>query len=133
MAGIQRVTRQLAKILWVLLDARLSSNDPQKRRRHGYQLMELTGLSGPSVYRNLDRLEDMDLVTAWWERVTDDQARPRRRYYVLNDNGIAAAHEAVRRYPEVREELRRIHLRLKPNPELGTQFAGPPGFAEHLP
>jgi DNA-binding PadR family transcriptional regulator len=133
MAGIQRITRQLAKILWVLLDARLSSDDQEKRRRHGYQLMELTGLSGPSVYRNLDRLEDIALVTTWWEPVSDDHGRPRRRYYVLNDNGIAAAHEAVRRYPEVREELRRIHLRLKPNPELGTQIVGPLSFAEQFP
>jgi DNA-binding PadR family transcriptional regulator len=133
MAGIQRITRQLAKLLWVLLDARLSSDDPEKRKRHGYRLMELTGLSGPSVYRNLDRLEDMDLVTASWESVTDDQARPRRRYYVLNDNGIAAAHEAVRRYPEVREELQRIQLPLKPNPELGTQTIGPASLAERLP
>lgn len=117
MAGIQRVTRQLAKILWALLGARLSSSDPEEQKKHGYALMELTGLSGPSVYRNLDRLEDMDLVTAWWESISEDQARPRRRYYILNDNGIAAAHEAVRRYPEVREELRRIQLSPKPRTE----------------
>jgi DNA-binding PadR family transcriptional regulator len=133
MAGIQRVTRQLAKILSVLLDARLSGADPEERKLHGYRLMELTGLSGPSVYRNLDRLEDMDLVTAWWEPVTDDQARPRRRYYVLNENGIAAAHEAAHRYPQAGEEVRRMQLAPRTNPGLGTQTIGPAGFAERLP
>jgi DNA-binding PadR family transcriptional regulator len=132
MAGIQRVTRQLAKVLEVLLDARVNNDGQDEQKLHGYELRRLTGLSGPSVYRNLDRLEDMDLVTAWWEPLAEDQTRPRRRYYILNDNGMATAHEAIRRYPEVREEVRRLRLSPEPNPGLGTLMISLAGISERL-
>jgi DNA-binding transcriptional ArsR family regulator len=144
MAGIQRLTRQVAEVLEVLLDARVNNDNPDERKLYGYELTERTGLSGPSVYRILDRLEDMHLVTAWWEPVTEDEdlGRPRRRYYVLNDDGIGMAHEAMRRYPPRRKRPREIRIpsgQPVPGTVPGTPLPGTtapgttaPGFTEHL-
>jgi len=133
MAGIQRLTWQVAKVLDALLTARVNS-DPDEQKLHGYALIERTGLSGPSVYRILDRLEDMDLVTAWWEPLTEDRDGPRKRCYVLNDKGIGAAYDAIRRYPpEVQRERQRTRLRRKASPELGTTLmVGLAAIAERL-
>src|SRR5690348_3871903 len=71
--GIQRVTRQLVVLLAVLLDAYVRGEE-----LHGYAIMKLAHLSGPSTYRNLDRLEDAHLVEVRWEDLPPGGDRPRR-------------------------------------------------------
>jgi PadR family transcriptional regulator PadR len=89
-AGIERVTWQLLALLEALLDAYL-----RDEQLHGYALMKRSRLSGPSTYRNLDRLEDAKLVIAQWEDLPAGDERPRRRYYSLNPDGAAMARELL--------------------------------------
>lgn len=97
--GIQRVTRQLVLVLAVLLDAY-----GRNEELHGYAIMKLTHLSGPSTYRNLDRLEDAGLVEVRWEDLPPGEDRPRRVYYRLNPAGGAAARAIVEeRRPDLLE------------------------------
>ena len=99
--GIERVTRQLLKLLEALLDAYLHDEE-----LHGYALMKRSGLSGPSTYRNLDRLEDDRLVTVHWEELPAGNNRPRRIFYSLNPDGAARARTLLAEYaPEALERV----------------------------
>ncbi len=67
--------------------------------RHGFEIMEVTGLASGTVYPVLRRLETDGAVESTWE--AEEQARqagrPRRRVYALNERGHAHAAEASRR------------------------------------
>lgn len=123
MAGIERVTRQLVVLLAVLLDAHVHGEE-----LHGYALMKMARLSGPSTYRNLDRLEDARLVDARWEELPPGDDRPRRRYYRLNEAGVATARTVVtERRPDLLEHPPwRVPPVLAPRPGLGTLFGMSP-------
>jgi DNA-binding PadR family transcriptional regulator len=102
-AGVERVTWQLLAVLEALLDAYLRDEE-----LHGYALMKRAKLSGPSTYRNLDRLEDANLVTARWEDLPAGDERPRRCFYSLNADGAAMARELLaERDPEALERIGR--------------------------
>src|SRR6266498_1777766 len=79
----QRVTPQLLAVLAALLDA-------PDQESHGWALIRTTGLGGPSVYRNLERCEDVGLVTSRWEDSVEP-GKPRRRLYKLTTNGAVRA------------------------------------------
>lgn len=79
----QRITPQLLKVLEALLDA-------PDLESHGWPLMAATGLGGPSVYRNLERCLEADMVTSRWEDSTEP-GKPRRRLYKLTPTGAARA------------------------------------------
>jgi DNA-binding PadR family transcriptional regulator len=101
MVGVERVTRQLLDLLAVLLAAHLRGEE-----LHGYVMMKRAGLTGPSTYRCLDRLEDAHLVDARWEELPAGDERPRRCYYRLNRAGVAAARKLLaERRPGVLERL----------------------------
>jgi PadR family transcriptional regulator PadR len=122
MAGIERVTRQLLDLLTVLLEAHLRDEE-----LHGYGLMKRTGLSGPSTYRGLDRLEDARLVDARWEDLPPGDDRPRRCYYRLNPSGVEVARKLLtERRPDVVARLGQVPSRLAPVPRSGlsTLFRG---------
>jgi PadR family transcriptional regulator, regulatory protein PadR len=120
MTGIERVTRPLMAVLLVLLEAYLQDED-----LHGYELKKRAALSGPSTYRNLDRLEDAQLVEARWEELSDDDDRPRRRYYRLNPTGAAAARQILaERQPEALERLGRRPHGPQPRGGLVITFGG---------
>jgi DNA-binding PadR family transcriptional regulator len=126
MAGIERVTRQLTAVLEVLLEAYIQDED-----LHGYELMKRACLSGASTYRNLDRLEDAQLVEARWEELSESDDRPRRRYYRLNPTGAAAARKILaERRPEALERLGRRHRAPRPSRGLVITFARPVEGAE---
>jgi PadR family transcriptional regulator, regulatory protein PadR len=119
MAGIERVTRQLTAVLAVLLEACVQGED-----LHGYELMRRAGLSSASTYRNLDRLEDAQLVEAHWEELSDQDDRPRRRYYRLNPAGAATARKILaERWPEALERLGRGSRGPEPRRGLVITFA----------
>ena len=75
--------------------------------RHGFDIIDATGLRSGTVYPILRRLEDAALLRSSWERITTAHAagRPPRRYYELTGAGADAAREALRRYPRISQVI----------------------------
>ncbi|MGH7556140.1 MAG: PadR family transcriptional regulator [Longimicrobiales bacterium] len=73
----------------------------ERGHRHGFDVIDATGLKAGTVYPILRRLEDAEMVRSSWEAVTRARAagRPPRRNYRLTSEGQAAVDEAVSRYP----------------------------------
>jgi len=71
--------------------------------RHGFDIIDVTGLRAGTVYPILRRLEDESLVRSSWERVARARAagRPPRRNYRLTAAGEAMLRETQERYPGV--------------------------------
>ena len=67
--------------------------------RHGFEIMEASGLPSGTVYPALRRLESWAHVTSEWE--DEDRARkagrPRRRLYTLTASGQELAAQAADR------------------------------------
>jgi PadR family transcriptional regulator, regulatory protein PadR len=124
-AGIERVTRQLVALLFVLLEAYLHEED-----LHGYAIMKKAHLNGPSTYRNLDRLEDARLVEVRAEELPPGDDRPHRIYYRLNAEGAATARAIIaERRPDLLQSLGRAPSAPRPRPGFGTLYAVFPGHA----
>ncbi|WP_375400547.1 PadR family transcriptional regulator [uncultured Amnibacterium sp.] len=89
MVGVERVTGATVDVLRVLLAAA----DPV----WGLSVIKATGRKPGTVYPIFDRLESAGWVHSRWE---DDPTRsgPRRRYYVLSDQGQVAAAQVVARF-----------------------------------
>ncbi|MET8154130.1 PadR family transcriptional regulator [Actinoplanes sp. NPDC049668] len=98
MAG-SMVDGALVAVLDVLLDAW----DGQAEI-HGWEIMHRTRRSGPSVYRALDKLEEMGWITASWEELKAGEQRPRLRYYriVAEKVDLARARTAGHNRPSPR-------------------------------
>lgn len=66
----------------------------------GFDIVDVTGMPGGTVYPALRRLEDSGFLTSKWEkeRVAHAEARPRRRYYEITRAGREVLAEAVKRY-----------------------------------
>lgn len=69
--------------------------------RHGFDILDATGLQSGTVYPILRRLEDAGLVRSRWESVqrARSEGRPPRRYYELTGAGAHALQEALERHP----------------------------------
>lgn len=69
--------------------------------RHGFDIIDATGLKAGTVYPILRRLDDARLTRSAWERVerARAQGRPPRRNYTITAAGRAAVAEAQVRYP----------------------------------
>jgi PadR family transcriptional regulator len=69
--------------------------------RHGFDILDATGLASGTVYPILRRLEQDGLTTSRWEsaRVAQQEQRPPRRYYALTRDGQALVDEARARFP----------------------------------
>ena len=69
--------------------------------RHGFDILDVTGLASGTVYPILRRLEQDGLATSRWEsaRVAQQEQRPPRRYYVLTRDGQGLVEEARARFP----------------------------------
>ncbi|MEO8560607.1 MAG: PadR family transcriptional regulator [bacterium] len=65
--------------------------------RHGFDLLDETGLESGTVYPILRRLEHAGLVRSRWEAVQRARAegRPPRRYYELSGAGAEVLQEAL--------------------------------------
>ena len=83
--------------------------------RHGFDLIDATGLASGTVYPILRRLEREGLVSAAWEdaAIAHEQQRPPRRYYELTAAGQAVRKTAAARYPVSRAVAARLR-RLRP-------------------
>lgn len=69
--------------------------------RHGFDILDATGLPSGTVYPILRRLEHDGLARSTWEdaRTAQREQRPPRRYYVLTRPGEALLTEARDRFP----------------------------------
>jgi DNA-binding PadR family transcriptional regulator len=67
---------------------------------YGFDIIDITGVPGGTVYPALRRLEAAGFLTSKWESQTIAQAepRPQRKYYELTRAGREALTEAVKRY-----------------------------------
>ncbi len=69
---------------------------------YGFDIADVTGLRGGTVYPILRRLEDSGLVRSQWERVSvsRDEGRPPRKYYRLAPVAQEMVAAARARFPE---------------------------------
>ena len=72
-----------------------------KGLRHGFDIVDLTGIRGGTVYPILRRLEGMGLVASEWEdvEISREEGRPARRYYRLREEAGPLVADAQRRFP----------------------------------
>ena len=89
-----RLTRPTAAVLVAL----------SRGVRHGFDVIDATGLPSGTVYPILRRLEEAGCVRSRWEPVqrARDEGRPPRRYYELTGAGAEALREALERHPDAR-------------------------------
>lgn len=71
-----------------------------KGYRHGFDVIEQTGIAGGTVYPALRRLERARMVRSRWEpaAIARDEGRPPRKYYELTELGRTALREALARF-----------------------------------
>ena len=67
---------------------------------YGFDIIDITGVPGGTVYPALRRLEESGYLISKWEKQSIAQAEPRpaRKYYELTRPGREALAEAVKRY-----------------------------------
>jgi DNA-binding PadR family transcriptional regulator len=77
--------------------------------RHGFDIIDATGLRSGTVYPILRRLEEAGILRSRWEPaiIAREQQRPPRRYYEVTGSGAHAVREALTRYPTVGRGLGR--------------------------
>jgi DNA-binding PadR family transcriptional regulator len=75
--------------------------------RHGFDIMDASGLKSGTVYPILRRLEDAGMLRARWEAASDarDAQRPPRRYYQVTGAGMRALSDATERFPGLARTL----------------------------
>lgn len=68
--------------------------------RYGFDIIDMTGMPGGTVYPALRRLEEAGYLSSAWEEPSVAQAAPRpaRKYYELTRPGREALADAVKRY-----------------------------------
>jgi PadR family transcriptional regulator len=69
--------------------------------RHGFDILDATGLPSGTVYPILRRLEHDGLARSRWEnaKAAQQEQRPPRRYYELTRDGIGRLEDARARFP----------------------------------
>jgi len=67
---------------------------------YGFDIIDMTGVPGGTVYPALRRLEDEGYLTSEWEEpsIAQSEPRPPRKYYDLTREGRDLLAEAVKRY-----------------------------------
>ena len=67
---------------------------------YGFDIIDITGMPGGTVYPALRRLQEAGYLVSRWEKQSIAQAQPRpaRKYYDLTREGQQALGEAVKRY-----------------------------------
>src|SRR5436309_10161889 len=68
--------------------------------RYGFDIIDMTGVPGGTVYPALRRLEEAGYLVSKWEqpRIAQAAPRPARKYYELTREGREALAEAIKRY-----------------------------------
>ncbi len=67
---------------------------------YGFDIIDITGVPGGTVYPALRRLEETGYLVSKWEKqsISQSEPRPQRKYYELTRAGREALAEAVKRY-----------------------------------
>lgn len=67
---------------------------------YGFDIIDITGMPGGTVYPALRRLDEAGYLQSAWEKPSIAQAAPRppRKYYELTRAGRDALADAVKRY-----------------------------------
>ena len=67
---------------------------------YGFDIIDITGLPGGTVYPALRRLEEAGYLTSQWEhpKISQSEPRPARKYYELTRTGREVLTEALKRY-----------------------------------
>jgi PadR family transcriptional regulator, regulatory protein PadR len=67
---------------------------------YGFDIIDITGVPGGTVYPALRRLEEAGYLASKWEKQSIAQAeqRPPRKYYEMTHAGREVLAEAVKRY-----------------------------------
>jgi PadR family transcriptional regulator len=67
---------------------------------YGFDIIDITGVPGGTVYPALRRLEESGFLVSKWENqsISQSEPRPQRRYYELTRAGRDALAEAIKRY-----------------------------------
>src|SRR5574339_527826 len=75
--------------------------------QYGFDIIDITGLPGGTVYPALRRLETAGYVTSKWEKhsIALAEQRPPRKYYEMTRAGHEALAEAVKRYRLLEQTL----------------------------
>lgn len=98
-----RATGPLLDVAACLLRAHVQGDE-----LHGWAIMKDTGRSGPTIYGVLDRLEDRNWISGYWEDQPKESSKPRRRLYRLTPEGLAGVRDLLaERRPEALSDLGR--------------------------
>ena len=108
-----RVTGPLLDILELFLHAWQDQRD-----LHGWQIMREARLTGPTVFRVLDQLEDRGWIIGSWDQQGARQGQPRVRLYRLSPTGTVAAREVIAEQSMMAQKRTRWRVR--------------PGFAQRV-
>jgi PadR family transcriptional regulator, regulatory protein PadR len=67
---------------------------------YGFDIIDITGLPGGTVYPALRRMEEAGLLISQWEKpsIAHAEPRPQRKYYQLTRAGRDTLTEARKRY-----------------------------------
>ena len=67
---------------------------------YGFDIIDVTGVPGGTVYPALRRLEEAGYLVSKWEKqsISQSEPRPQRKYYELTRAGREALAEAIKRY-----------------------------------
>ena len=67
---------------------------------YGFDIIDITGLPGGTVYPALRRLEEAGYLTSKWEhpKISQSELRPARKYYERTRSGREVLTEALKRY-----------------------------------
>jgi DNA-binding PadR family transcriptional regulator len=68
--------------------------------RYGFDIIDVTGMPGGTVYPVLRRLDESGCLTSEWEKpsIAQSEPRPPRKYYELTRAGREALADALKRY-----------------------------------
>ena len=84
--------------------------------RHGFDIIDITGLPGGTVYPALARLESEGRVISRWEdaRIAQEEGRPPRRYYELRPPGERLLDDMSRQFRALERLPSRPRVRAHP-------------------
>ena len=99
----KRVTHSEALVLQVI----------SKGYRHGFDVIEQTGIAGGTVYPALRRLERGRLLRSRWESaaLAREEGRPPRKYYEVTELGRESLSEALERFRFLRPFARMLPVK----------------------
>ena len=73
--------------------------------QHGFDIIDITGLPGGTVYPALGRLESEGRLLSHWEdpKIAQQEGRPPRRYYTLRPSGERLLDEMLQQFRAVEQ------------------------------